>query len=267
LAAVAVLAAICGVGGGVLLAIRNDEAKTDPSAPSDPTASSDVAPSSPTSVSSQDDNQVENVAWTAPGSAPTTITQGELAVETDPSVPAEPASLDAIPESMATIRNGQIFLEGAVPSEEDAERIVAMAAEILGPDNVIDNYVVDERASDPSNGNITVEDTINFATDSAVLESEGDVLLNQGLALLNLRPAITVTIVGHTDSRGTDASNLALSLGRAEAVKAWFVERGVDPLRLTVRGAGEAEPLASDHTPEGRRQNRRIQFFLENVLG
>jgi OmpA-OmpF porin, OOP family len=174
---------------------------------------------------------------------------------------------DPVAESKAVVRDGQIFLEGAVPTAEAGVAIEALAAEILGPDNVFNDYVVDPRAGDPNLGNITVEDTINFATDSAVVLPEAETLLNQGLALLTLRPAMTIHIVGHTDDRGTAESNHELSTRRAEAVKDWFVERGVDPSRLTTEGVGEDEPIAENHTAEGRRLNRRIQFFLENILG
>ncbi len=172
-----------------------------------------------------------------------------------------------IPESKGIVRNGQIYLEGAVPTTEAGAQIEMLAAEILGAENVFNNYVVDSRAGDPNLGNLTVEDTINFAANSATILPEGEPLLNQGLALMTIRPAMTITIVGHTDSRGLAWDNLWLSEQRAETVKRWFVERGIDPARLTVVGAGESEPIADDTTSEGQRLNRRIQFFLENILG
>jgi OmpA-OmpF porin, OOP family len=259
-----VFAVSCGVAGGLFLATKNDDtdvATTTDADASPRTALQNVAATTETEapssvpVASVDDapNPVESVAPSTSESTPE-VTGGEV-----------PDGV--VPESMATIRDGQIFFEGAVPTAQDAERIVALAAEILGPDNVINNYVIDPRAGDPSEGNITVEDTINFATDSAALDASAEPLLNQGLALLNLRPDMTVEIVGHTDSRGSDESNAQLALARGESVKAWFVERGVAANRLTARGAGELEPLASNETSEGRALNRRIQFFLENVLG
>jgi OOP family OmpA-OmpF porin len=100
-----------------------------------------------------------------------------------------------------------------------------------------------------------------------VVLPESETLLNQGLALFTLRPSMTMVVVGHTDDRGTDEYNDALSLERAEAVQQWYVDRDVDPARITAEGAGESDPLASNESAEGRRQNRRIQFFLENILG
>ena len=183
------------------------------------------------------------------------------------SVPDSTPSDPNVEESKAIVRGGQIYLTGAVPNAAAGIAIEALAAEILGPQNVFNDYVIDPAAGDPNLGNITVEDTITFATASAVLQESSEGLLNQGFALLNLRPAMTITIVGHTDSRGTDESNLELSQARAESVKQWFVDRGIDPNRLAALGRGASEPIADNNTADGRRQNRRIQFFLENILG
>lgn len=174
---------------------------------------------------------------------------------------------DGPPESKAVVRNGQIFLVGAVPTAEVGAEIEALAAEILGADNVINEYDVDADAGDPNLGNVTVEDTINFASNSSVILAEGEGLLEQGLALLTIRPAMTITIVGHTDARGSSEQNQLLSEQRAESVKQWFVDLGVDGDRLATRGAGADDPIAENSTEDGQRLNRRIQFFLENILG
>jgi len=69
-----------------------------------------------------------------------------------------------------------------------------------------------------------------------------------------------VQIEGHTDSVGSDAYNQALSQRRAESVKRYLVQHfPIESQRLVVRGFGEARPIASNDTPEGRSQNRRVE--------
>jgi outer membrane protein OmpA-like peptidoglycan-associated protein len=78
----------------------------------------------------------------------------------------------------------------------------------------------------------------------------------------NLDPNVRVTIVGHTDSTGSDAINDPLSRERALAVRDYLSARGVAPSRLSVAGRGSHEPVASNDTEAGRAANRRVEIFL-----
>ena len=70
-----------------------------------------------------------------------------------------------------------------------------------------------------------------------------------------------LTIIGHTDSKGTDAYNMALGMRRAVAVRDKLIEFGLDPSRiLSVESRGESEPIAPNDTEQGRFENRRIEF-------
>ena len=70
-----------------------------------------------------------------------------------------------------------------------------------------------------------------------------------------------LTIIGHTDSKGTDAYNMALGMRRAVAVRDKLIEFGLDPARIIgVESRGESEPIAPNDTAEGRFENRRIEF-------
>ena len=101
---------------------------------------------------------------------------------------------------------------------------------------------------------------INFATGKAEITPESENTLRKALKTLQTYPDISVEIAGYTDNVGSDKSNQKLSERRANAVRDWLVREGIDPERITAVGYGEANPVASNDTPEGRLQNRRIEF-------
>ena len=107
-----------------------------------------------------------------------------------------------------------------------------------------------------------MEDSVLFATDSATIRPGAAATLEALADYLRANPGVRVAIDGHTDSRGTDAHNDALSLRRADAVRAAFDDMGVTRARFSVRGFGESQPVASNATAAGMRQNRRVEITL-----
>ena len=77
----------------------------------------------------------------------------------------------------------------------------------------------------------------------------------------------TLTIVGHTDNVGSNQYNQKLSERRAVSVAQYFESRHVSPLRLATLGKGEGEPVASNNTESGRSANRRVEIYVEPVVG
>jgi len=75
-------------------------------------------------------------------------------------------------------------------------------------------------------------------------------------------PTLHVTVEGHTDSVGTDDYNQQLSEHRAQAVRDYFVQQGINQAAVEAHGYGKTEPIASNDTPEGRQQNRRVELIL-----
>jgi outer membrane protein OmpA-like peptidoglycan-associated protein len=69
-------------------------------------------------------------------------------------------------------------------------------------------------------------------------------------------------IAGYTDNTGNAAGNVALSQARAEAVRGALIKYGVNPDMLVAKGYGDADPIASNDTPEGRLKNRRIEYHV-----
>jgi len=101
---------------------------------------------------------------------------------------------------------------------------------------------------------------VNFESGSAVLTPDSYRVLDEVVRSLMARPDVKVEILGYTDNVGKASFNLGLSERRAEAVKQYIVNAGVDATRLTTKGYGEESPVAGNATPEGRAQNRRIEF-------
>ncbi len=104
---------------------------------------------------------------------------------------------------------------------------------------------------------------INFATGSAQIPADSDAYLNRVAAALKSAPAGTVLeVAGHTDNTGDSASNMTLSEQRAEAVRAYLIQQGVNGDMLIAKGYGDTKPIGSNETEEGKFHNRRIEFAL-----
>jgi len=103
---------------------------------------------------------------------------------------------------------------------------------------------------------------ILFDIDKTYLKPDAQNSLKQLAVSLENNPQTNILVVGHTDSTGTEAHNMDLSIRRAGAVKSFLVQQGVDGARLTTQGKGETEPIASNSTVEGRAQNRRVEIVI-----
>jgi len=101
---------------------------------------------------------------------------------------------------------------------------------------------------------------VKFATDSAAIQDQYRSNLNEVLDLLRSSPGLHLEIQGHTDSVGSAEYNQQLSERRAQAVREYLVERGINPERLEAVGYGESQPTASNETGAGRAENRRVQL-------
>ncbi|HEX5151280.1 MAG TPA: OmpA family protein [Parafilimonas sp.] len=101
---------------------------------------------------------------------------------------------------------------------------------------------------------------INFDIDKATIKPESMGTLNMIVQVMKDNPDVKFEIDGHTDNSGNAAHNLTLSQQRADAVKTQLVGMGVDASRLTAKGFGDTRPVSDNNTPEGKANNRRVEF-------
>ena len=106
-----------------------------------------------------------------------------------------------------------------------------------------------------------------FATNKTYILPQSEQSMSDLANFLTENQGVTIHITGHTDAVGTDEANQILSEGRANAVKADLVKRGIAAERITTEGKGEKEPVANNDTEEGRALNRRVEFTITGTAG
>jgi outer membrane protein OmpA-like peptidoglycan-associated protein len=122
----------------------------------------------------------------------------------------------------------------------------------------------------PEEIRIELSADVLFDFDSAALRPEAVASLRKVAALVAAHPARPVRIDGHTDAKGADDYNQALSERRAASVKDWLVkDGGIEASRISTRGLGESQPKAANQKPDGsddpdgRQQNRRVEITIQ----
>ena len=111
-------------------------------------------------------------------------------------------------------------------------------------------------------GKTVILEGVNFASGSAALTRSSESTLQRAYNALVTNPDVVVEIAGYTDNVGSATMNENLSARRAQAVKTWLVRKGIPSNRLTTVGKGMRDPIAPNDTPDGRAQNRRIEFHV-----
>ena len=99
-----------------------------------------------------------------------------------------------------------------------------------------------------------------FASNQAVLKAAGKAKLDDLIGKVKGINLEVIVAVGHTDSKGSDKANQALSVRRAEAVKAYLVSKGIEKNRVYTEGKGSKQPVADNKTAEGRAKNNRVEI-------
>jgi outer membrane protein OmpA-like peptidoglycan-associated protein len=110
---------------------------------------------------------------------------------------------------------------------------------------------------------IELKETVLFDSSKTTIKAASLPMLDEVAQLMKAHPEVKhVAVEGHTDSMGDPAFNKQLSEGRAKAVRAYLVEKGVAADRLSAKGFGQTKPIADNKTEAGRAANRRVDFMI-----
>jgi len=149
----------------------------------------------------------------------------------------------------------------------EAERSARIAAETRTKD-VLNQLVAANAAAvkeEPRGTVISLSGGVLFASGKAELLPGAQASLGQIAQAVSAQKDKRVLVEGHTDSRGTEPSNLALSKARADSVATYLASHGVAADRVTSAGLGSSRPVADNGTPEGRANNRRVEIVIQTM--
>ncbi len=161
--------------------------------------------------------------------------------------------------------NGNVLsVRGDVANEGLIQQIPAQFASNLNPTYQVRNGLRVGTNEQQTLDKALANRIVQFAPASATLTPEGAKLLDEMLGAIHKIGDHTIQVIGHTDSQGRPDANAALSQARADAVRQYFIQRGMGSTQLISIGKGSTEPIASNDTPDGRARNRRIEFRIAN---
>lgn len=169
--------------------------------------------------------------------------------------------LKQIRKGQLQINGTQLMVNGEVANEAVRQQVLSDMANSLNPTySIRNNLQIPAVDSQQQVDQALADRTIEFETGSATLTASGRQVLDAVAPVLNELGKRKLSLVGHTDSSGDRGLNLSLSQARADAVKGYLVEKGIDPVRISTSGVGPDQPIASNDSATGRAKNRRIDF-------
>lgn len=172
-----------------------------------------------------------------------------------------------IAPNLKLISKGQVKIDGTVVSvrgevanEAQRQQIASEIASNLNSTYTVNNALRVSAAEQSILDGILANRIVEFETGKSTLTPSGIAILDElTVPLLKLKNR-RVEVIGNTDNQGLRASNIALSIARAEAVKTYLASKGVQADLMSVLGQGPDRPITSNDTVEGRARNRRIEF-------
>jgi len=194
-----------------------------------------------------------------------TVSCAKKVVQSEPTAEEEVTPAAAAVEEPAAVDDADLAAQEQAAQEEAARQWEMKAEEDLKQAQMAEQAAKEEeieRAKMAAMMMFMSED-IYFSFDSAILGELAKNLLSRKAEWLRINPVASVIIEGHCDERGTNAYNIALGDRRAESVKAFFVEIGIDATQLSTISYGEERPVAKDNNERAWIQNRRAHFVIE----
>lgn len=168
---------------------------------------------------------------------------------------------DPLISGQVTVDDDVVTIVGRTANAAGLAAAESALADLDGVDLQLSGPTVAEQAAGAL-ADIDLE-AIEFVSGTATPTAETLGILDEVATVLADNPDVDIDVVGHTDNQGAEDANLALSTARAEAVVAALAERGIDEARMTAEGRGEAEPVETNETSQGRQRNRRVEIEVK----
>lgn len=159
-------------------------------------------------------------------------------------------------------RDAEMARAEASMARADAERARKAAVKRAQEARDLAAELEDLKSAEDERGTVFTLDSVLFDTDEAALKPGAQPTLSRLAQFLQQREGEIITILGHTDSRGSAEYNEELSRRRAQAVRNALVDLGLNADKIRAEGRGEAYPVATNETSAGRQQNRRVEIIV-----
>lgn len=169
--------------------------------------------------------------------------------------------LKLVSRGQIKVDGSAVSVRGEVGSEAERQQLSDDISASLAPGFSVNNALRVSAGAPQALLDATLDKRIvEFELGKASLTEAGKAILDQMAQALQKLKGKQVAVIGHTDNSGLRASNLALSLARADAVKTYLAGKGIDPTSIAVAGEGPDRPVADNASEQGRARNRRIEF-------
>lgn len=248
---------------------ENSTTVASTSEPDAEAASAETQPEEPAPETT--DVESGDAAPATTGAEPPTNTTEEPAPDSENSdgAPGYPVLPDGSPVPVEAVYEGSVVtLTGLVPSEDARMQLEALAiAGAPRPDTTAVNLLeINENVPLSVGARVLSLDSVRFPDGSADITPEHAAEVDGVVRTLEALPHVTLLVIGHSDRRGNDQSNLLLSQDRADAMVLYLASQGIDPSRMSSRAVGESNPISEANSEAALQLNRRTELIFYGLL-